>query len=391
MSRWIAAAGVAVVSLDSMLNIALPALAASFAMPPEQVRWAIVCYVFTYAITSFAGGAAGDRLGHRRVFTAGVLLSALGFAVCGAAPGFGWLLVGRVVQGFAGGLVYGTAPALVTLGAEASERGRRLGFLNAVIGGAFALGPLVAGAIVDVLGWRWVFHVRIPLALVAFAWARLGAPAAHATSRSRAVMLSDLTRRPVLHACALAFLANAGIFAIWLLAPFYLVERRGLDASIGGVLFMLTPLGTAAAAPIAGWFTDRVGAKLPIAAGLTLEALGLLAFATAGPDTSLAIIAGALLAAGLGIGVFQVPFMALVMSSFPPGQQGAAGGLTFMARTLGIVAGVLTLAQIFAAVRTARGIDRAFSEAFLVAAIGVALAALLATAIQAGRSNRPRG
>jgi MFS family permease len=195
----------------------------------------------------------------------------------------------------------------------------------------------------------------------------------------------------VLHACALAFLANAGIFAIWLLAPFYLVERRGLDASIGGVLFMLTPLGTAAAAPIAGWFTDRVGAKLPIAAGLTLEALGLLAFATAGPDTSLAIIAGALLAAGLGIGVFQVPFMALVMSSFPPGQQGAAGGLTFMARTLGIVAGVLTLAQIFAAVRTARGIDRAFSEAFLVAAIGVALAALLATAIQAGRSNRPRG
>ncbi len=391
MSRWIAAAGVAVVSLDSMLNIALPAMAAAFAMPPEQVRWAIVCYVFTYAITSFAGGAAGDRLGHRRVFTAGVLLSALGFAVCGAAPAFGWLLVGRVVQGFAGGLVYGTAPALVTLGADASERGRRLGFLNAAIGVAFAVGPLVAGVIVDALGWRWVFHVRVPLALATFVWTSMSLPTTRGGTRSRTVTLPDLIRRPVLHACALAFLANAGIFAIWLLAPFYLVERRGLDASIGGVLFMLTPLGTAVGAPVAGWLTDRVGPRWPIMIGLVLETLGLLALAGAGPSTSLAVVAGALLAAGLGIGVFQVPFMAFVMASFPPGQQGAAGGLTFMARTLGVVAGVLILAEVFAVGRTARGVDRAFSEAFLVAATGVALAALLASTIQAGRSNRPRG
>jgi DHA2 family multidrug resistance protein-like MFS transporter len=382
MSRWIAAAGVAVVSLDSMLNIALPAMAASFAVPPEQVRWAIVCYVFTYALTSFAGGTAGDRLGHDRVFRAGVLVSALGFALCGAAPAFGWLLLGRVVQGFAGGLVYGTAPALVTLGAGAGERGRRLGFLNAALGAAFALGPLVAGVIVDALGWRWVFHVRIPLALAAFAWTRLGLPATRVAARARAVALADLVRRPVLHACALAFLANAGIFAIWLLAPFYLVDRRGLDASTGGVLFMLTPLGTAAAAPLAGRLTDRVGPRAPITAGLALEALGLLALAGAGPDTSLALVAGALLAAGLGIGVFQVPFMALVMASFPPGQQGAAGGLTFMARTLGIVAGVLTLAQIFALRRAAAGVDVAFAQAFLAAAAGVALAAGLAIALR---------
>jgi MFS family permease len=387
MTRWIAAAGVAVVSLDSMLNIALPAIATAFTVPPERMRWVIVGYVLTYALTAFAGGAAGDRLGHRRVFSAGVVLSAAGFAICGAAPTFDWLVAGRVVQGFAGGLVYGTVPALVTLGVDARARGRRLGFLNAVIGVAFALGPLVAGAIVDALGWRWVFHVRIPLALLTFAWTRLEPPAARVSARSRAVALGDLTRRAVLHACALGFLANAGIFAIWLLAPFYLVERRGLDASAGGVLFMLTPLGTAAAAPVAGWLSDRVGPRWPIAAGLALEALGLLAFAGVGPDTSLAVVAGALLAAGLGLGVFQVPFMALVMASFPAGQQGVAGGLTFLARTLGVVAGVLTLAEVFALRRATAGVDAAFAQAFLVAAAGVALSALLATAIR-GRPIR---
>ena len=55
MSRWLAAAGALVVSLDSMMNIAFPAIAAAFAVPPERVRWVIICYVLTYAITAFAG------------------------------------------------------------------------------------------------------------------------------------------------------------------------------------------------------------------------------------------------------------------------------------------------------------------------------------------------
>ena len=66
MSPWIAAAGACVVSLDSMVNIAFPALAAAFAVAPEQVRWVIVCYVLTYAVTAFGGGALGDRVGHAR-------------------------------------------------------------------------------------------------------------------------------------------------------------------------------------------------------------------------------------------------------------------------------------------------------------------------------------
>ncbi|MGH7417552.1 MAG: MFS transporter, partial [Candidatus Rokuibacteriota bacterium] len=138
MLRTLAAAGAFVVSLDSTVNIAFPAMAAAFAAPPERMRWVIICFVLTYALMSFAGGALGDRWGHGRVFRAGLALSVAAFVLCGAAPTFGWLLAGRVVQGVAGGLVYGTTPALVTLGADAVARGRALGFLNSAIGLAFA-------------------------------------------------------------------------------------------------------------------------------------------------------------------------------------------------------------------------------------------------------------
>lgn len=63
MTRWIAAAGAFVVSLDSMVNIAFPSMAAAFRVPPEQMRWVIICYVGTYAFMSFGGGALADRGG----------------------------------------------------------------------------------------------------------------------------------------------------------------------------------------------------------------------------------------------------------------------------------------------------------------------------------------
>jgi MFS family permease len=378
MIRWIAAGGAFVVSLDSIMNVAFPAIAAAFAAPPEQMRWVIICYVGTYALTAFVGGALADRVGHGRVFRAGLALSAVAFVVAGRAPTFGWLLVGRVLQGLGGGCVYGTAPGIVTLAAAPADRGRALGFLGAAIGLGLSVGPVAAGVLVDGVGWRAIFHVRVPLALLALGAALAALPAASAPRAPKLVAAADLVRAPVLAASALAFLANAGIFSIWLLAPFYLVAARGLDASAAGVLFMLTPLGTALAAPPAGRLADRIGPRVLVAAGLALEALGLGLLSRADAATPIALLAVALFGAGFGLGLFQVPNMAVIMRAFPSAQQGAAGGLAFLARTLGTVAGVAALAQLFGARRLAVGLGAAAAEGFLVAALGVALAAVLA-------------
>src|SRR2546422_10136154 len=85
MVRWVAAAGAFVVSLDSMVNIAFPAIAAAFGAPPERMRWIIICYTGSYAVMSFVAGAAADRIGHAPVFRVGLALSVAGFALCGAA------------------------------------------------------------------------------------------------------------------------------------------------------------------------------------------------------------------------------------------------------------------------------------------------------------------
>ena len=82
MGRLIAAAGAFVVSLDSMVNIAFPAIAAAFDAPPEQVRWVIICYTGSYAVMSFIAGTAADRIGHLPVFRSGLVLSVAGFALC---------------------------------------------------------------------------------------------------------------------------------------------------------------------------------------------------------------------------------------------------------------------------------------------------------------------
>jgi MFS family permease len=376
MVRWVAAAGAFVISLDSMVNIAFPAMAAAFDAPPERVRWVIICYTGSYAVTSFVAGAAADRVGHLRVFRAGLLFSVAGFGLCGWAPSFGLLLAGRAVQGIAGGLVYGTAPALATLGAAAALRGRRLGFLNAAIGLGFASGPVLAGVLVDALGWRAVFHARVPAALAALGWALAARWRGTGEAAPRLVAARDVLRAPVLAACGLSFVANGAIFAIWLLAPFYLVTVRGLSASTAGVLFMLTPLSTAAAAPLAGRLADRVGARAPMVAGLVLESIGLGVMSRAEAATPFALVAVALCAAGFGLGVFQVPNMLSVMAAFPARHAGAAGGLTFLARTLGLVTGVAVLAAVFAGRRGVTGFQPAFAAAFTLAALAVAVAAV---------------
>ena len=378
MSRWIAAGGVFVISLDSMVNIAFPAMAASFGLPPPAMRWVIVCYVLSYALLSFAGGALGDRVGYRPVFVLGLAGSAVAYAIASAAPTFGWLLTGRVVQGIAGGLVYGTAPAIITAGADRAGRARRLGFLNAALGLAFAIGPIVAGLLVATVGWRAVFYARVPIALVVLIAAIRGLRSRGAGAMSGRVSGRDIARRSVLHLGALPFIAFGGNFAIWLLAPFYLVERRELGALGGSLVFMLTPLGITLGAPLAARLVERLGARVTVVAGLLLEALGLAGLGAAGATTPLAAVAGALFAAGLGLGVFVVPNMAALMEEFGPHQQGAAGGFAFMARTLGIVIGVLAWAEIFDMARGALGFDVAFERALLAAGASVLGAALLA-------------
>jgi MFS family permease len=378
VSVALAALGALVVSLDASVNIAFPAMSAAFGVGPVSIRWVIVCYVLTYALTSFGAGLLADRFGPGPVFTAGLWVSAAAFTGYLAVSSFGLLLAARVLQGVGGGLIYGTAPALITLALPRERHGFGLGRLALGMGAGLALGPIIGGALVEASGWRAVFLYRAPLALAVGALSSLLLPRGGRGGVWRWPPREEWRRGQVLGALLLSALANWAQFAVWLLVPYYLVGVLGLPAARAGLFFMLTPLGTAVMSPLAGRIADRAGPRLPITLGLAAEAAGLFLIGRLDASSSPPVVGAALALVGLGLGLFQVPNLAQVMRAFPPARQGAAGGLAFMSRTLGVVAGVQASATVFGGLERALGWSGAFTAAFAVAGGVCALAALLA-------------
>jgi MFS family permease len=389
MPVLLAAAGFLLVGLDGSVNIAFPAMSAAFRVGPTTMRWVIIYYVGTYALTAFAAGVLADRFGPGRVVRAGLILSLFCFAAYALAPSFAMFLLLRVLQGVSAGLILGAAPALVTLSLPSSRHAWGLGWASMGLGLGLSVGPLIGGALVGAFGWQGAFLYRVPVAagfIVLAAWTR----EARRDGRGawRMVAPADILRWPVLQAGLLVFLANYAQFAVWLLAPFYLVSERGLSAAAAGLLFMLMPLATAVAAPVAGRAADRWGPRGPMAAGLAAEAAGLLLVARCGGSTPIALVGAALALVGLGLGVFQVPNIAQAMAAFPPRQQGAAGGFAFLSRTAGIVVGVQTAAWLFHDRALILGFLPAFRSTFAAAAVVCALAAVIS--LVRGRERAPR-
>lgn len=378
--------GAFVGSLDSAVNIAFPAMSGAFSVGPSGIKWVVISYVLTYALFSLGSGWLADRAGHTTVFAAGLWVSALAFGLSGLAPTYRLFLVFRVVQGVGAGLLYGSAPALVTLSVPPSARGRGLGLLNLSMALGFAVGPAVGGLLVESLDWRWVYLFRVPLAvLVAVGAALWLRPTVRERSPQPPVWQAFTSS--VLPAAFLALLANLAMFAVWLLVPYYLVDILRQPPSLGGLFFMLTPLGTAVAAPLSGWGTDRLGTRGLMATGLAVESAGLFLVSQLGATSHAGRVALALSLVGLGLGIFAVPNMSLVMGALPRAQQGVAGGMLWMMRTFGVVLGVSLASLVFDWRQSVTAsFMTAFRDTFLVSN-AVCLAALLISLIP----TRPRG
>lgn len=445
----IASASAVLVSLDTSVNIAFPAITTDFGLDVTAMQWVVVSYVLTYASLLLGCGKVADVWGHSRVLSWGLIAIAVALLLCGLAPTFPLLLGARVVQGIAVALIFAAAPALATLSVPPQARGRVLGIFQMSAAVGFALGPLVGGLLVGSFGWQAVYLFRVGPALVLGWLAFRQTPSATkqtarpafdtlgilslagglaslllALSRGQAtgwtsplvltlLWLSGLSftlfvkaeqranppvvdlslfRRPAFAlANALNVLANGAMFAIWLLVPHYAVQVLGHPETTAGLVLVATPLATALVAPLAGALTDRMGTRLLSSVGLGLEACGLwLMSALHGETTTLpAVLTLGLV--GAGVGLFQVPNMSFVMGAIPRDQQGVAGGMSQMMRTLGVVLGVTGASTLFASrkmVYTASGSGTyadlfmpAFQDVFLVCA-GVCLCACVLSVLR---------
>ena len=416
-------AGLAVMvgSLDSALNIAFPDLTVDFELDVTAIQWMVVSYVLTYASLLLPIGRVADRWGHRRVLVVGLVVSTVAFALAGGAPSYAWLFAARVVQGVGVACIFSSTPALITLSVSSQRRGQALGVfqMSAAIG--LALGPIVGGLLVRAVGWRGVFWFRVPLALLLLViivtrpsskdrdavddrpldalgaglfvvgigalllslslgrsagWGSLRVLVAVVLGSAAVAAFIAIERRAVAPlvdlklfgypgfglANVLNLLANATMFGVWLLVPFYLVDILGFGTIVGGMMLTVMPAAIALLAPLAGRLADRLGTAPVSSVGLFVEALGLAIASRLGAETSVVWLLVALAVIGAGLGIFQVPNMSFVMGSIPRTSQGVAGGMTQMMRTAGVVIGVSVTALLFAARRAASGSTASISE-----------------------------
>jgi EmrB/QacA subfamily drug resistance transporter len=393
------------VVLDNLVvSIALPSIHRELGASIQSLEWTVNAYVLAYAVLLLTGSALGDRFGRRRMFLGGLATFTVASAGAALAPDTALLVAARAVQGAGAALV---TPLTLTLLAEAfpaARRGVALGVWSGISGAAVAIGPLVGGAVVQGISWHWIFWINVPIGalLLPLAAARLhesrgpyaalDLPGLVLASGGAFGVVFGLVRAQSLGWTAPAvLLALAGGAA--LLAAFVAWERRAREpmmpmaffarrafavtnfASLtmyfgmfGSIFFLSqfmqnvlhnSPLqagmkilvwtgATMITAPLAGIYSQRLGSRPLMAAGLSLQAGALAWLATiTGVHSAYSGMIVPFAMAGAGMALVFAPSAAAVLSAVGPEQAGQASGATNAIRETGGVLGVSVLASVF--------------------------------------------
>jgi EmrB/QacA subfamily drug resistance transporter len=155
----------------SIVNVALPSIQHGIGATATDVSWVVSGYALTFGLALVPSGRLGDDYGRKRMFLIGLLLFVATSAVCGAARGAEWLVIARLCQGAAGGVLNPQVIGMIQQLFSGRERGRAFGLFGASVGLSTAVGPLLGGVLIQVFGetdgWRYVFYVNLPIGLLA--------------------------------------------------------------------------------------------------------------------------------------------------------------------------------------------------------------------------------
>ncbi|MET7697103.1 MFS transporter [Streptomyces sp. NPDC005485] len=433
--------GSSMAMLDStVVNVALPRIGRDLDADLAALQWTVNAYMVTLAGLILLGGALGDRFGRRKVFVIGVVWFAAASLLCGLAPSAGVLVAARALQGVGGALLTPGSLALIQASFHPDDRARAVGLWSGFGGIGAAVGPFLGGWLVDGPGWRWVFLLNVPVALLCAPIAVRHVPeSADGRKHGRFDVLGA-----VLGALALALVtyalieARSGSVLVVVSAvagvaagvAFVFVERRRPDpmmpldifasrqftavnlvtlcvyAAFAGFFFLsalqlqvvagYSALGAGTAllpttalmllfSARSGQLAQRIGPRIPLTVGPLLCAAGMLLMLRVGPDASyVADVLPALLVLGLGMVTLVAPLTATVLASVDAGRAGLASGVNnAAARAAGLVA-VAALPLLVGmgpeAYRVPERFDDAFRRAMPLCAAVLVVGAVLAFA-----------
>ena len=393
------------VGLDTtIVNVALPSIRTDLDASVSGLQWVIDAYTLVLASLLMLAGSTADRIGRKRIFRAGLVVFSLGSLLCGLAPSLGLLIAARVLQAVGGSMLNPVAMSIIrNVFEDPRERAQAIGLWGAVFGVSLALGPVAGGALVDSVGWRWVFFVNVPIGLIAFVLTTLYVPRSRAAHPRRldpvgqvlviaglatlTYAIIDAPRAGWTSAGTLALFAFSLLCLgalVWyeLRRPEPLIEMRFFRsmpfsgattiavcafAAAGGFLFLntlylqgvrhLSPLHAGlyllpmagmvlVCAPVSGRLVARRGARPPLilaGAAVTVASV-MLTQLTA--TTSTAYLLAAYLVFGIGWGLVNPPITNTAVSEIPASQAGVASAIASTSRQVGMTLGVAVIGAI---------------------------------------------
>jgi EmrB/QacA subfamily drug resistance transporter len=380
----------------TIVNVALPTLGQDLHTSISVIQWVPTIYLLAFATVIPLSGWAASRFGAKNVWLASLATFIFGSMVAGLSPSIGVLIGARVVQGLGGGMIMPLGQAMLAQVAGPRRMGRVMSIVGVPMLLAPIFGPLIGGSLIDAASWRWIFFVNLPVGLIAIALAVRLLPASQPRPGQRldvigAVLLSgglalflfglaqtsqhsqlatasaigpmaagaaavglfvwhalrsdspllDLRlfrQRGFATGAAANFVLGTALFGVALLLPLYFEVVRGRSPLQTGLLLAPQGFGAAMTISLAGYLTDKVGARRVVPVGVLIALAGTVWYTQIGAHTPYWELLAALFLIGAGMGATVTPAMAAAFAGLP---QAAMGQATSAINVIQRVAGAL--------------------------------------------------
>jgi EmrB/QacA subfamily drug resistance transporter len=395
----------------STLDVGLPVVARHFHASATQASWIVLSYMLVNTVLILVFGRVADIVGRRRLYLFGLGTLTGASVLCGVAPSADLLSLFRALQAVGAAAIITNTTALITDVTPARGLSRALGFNVSAAAAAQVAGPVVGGLFASTLGWRWVFWFNVPIGVAGLLWARwslrrdppgqdrepfdpwgaglslafvggivlalseggavgwtspgvlagialgvLALPAFVWSQRHRAYPMLDLSlfasrERSIAYLCV--FLLAMSRFAVVLLIALYLQAASGVDAFQAGLRVIPVAAGISLVSPVAGRLVGRFPTRIVASAGMAVTAVGLIAVALlVSPTVPYAPLGLAMLAVGVGSGLFMTPNTSSIMAGVDAQRRGIANGVRSMLQNTGfVVSTALSLAIVTSPLR----------------------------------------
>ena len=410
------------VVLDAtVVNVALPSIQQDLGMSESELQWVVNAYTLVFGGFLLLGGRAGDMIGRKRVFLAGLVVFTSASLLDGLAQSSTWLIVARGVQGLGAALISPAALSIITTTFESeADRTKALGVWASIAAGGGAVGLVLGGALTQAFSWPWVFFVNVPVGIVTFILASRIVPESRAETEHRAfdvagavtvtaglialvyaiertgsvgwtspqtlgvgaaaiVLLSlfvlveqrskaplvrlSIFRVPTLRAANVTMLfVMSGLFAMFFFNSLYLQRVLGYTPLKSGLAFLPFTAGIVVGAGLAQQLGKRIGLRMCAVLGMAIAAGGIFWLLRLDPGSSyLPDLLPCILPTSIGMGLAFVPLTLIATGGLPNEDAGLASGLFNTSQQIGGALGLAILSTI-ATGRTTDMLDAAGSH-----------------------------